>query len=95
MSVPVLLPPGVVYSLSPPSGLSDSIAKAVAQAVAAIPPDKTGALIGVVTERGTNLVLVGRSAGGAVQAQAWVGKSGWDTPIREGWEFGAQIAAVF
>lgn len=95
MSVPVLLPPGVVYSLTPPAGLSESISRAVSQAIAAIPPDKHGALVGVVTERGTNLVLVGRSTGGSLQAQAWVGKSGWDTPVREGWEVGAQVAWVF
>lgn len=90
-----ILPPGVVHSLTPPAGLSESIAKAVADAVAAIPAGKNGALIGVVTERGTNLVLAGRSQDGAIQAQAWIGKSGWDTPIREGWEYGAQLAVIF
>jgi hypothetical protein len=85
----------VVHSLAPPAGLSDSIARAVQQAIDAIPPDKHGALVGIVTERGTNLVVVGRSSSGAVQAQAWIGKSGWDTPIREGWEAGGQIAVIF
>lgn len=91
---PSRLPPGVVYSLTPPPGLSDQLARAVERAVAAIPPDRSGAVIGVLTERGTNLVLAGRAADGRLQAQAWVGKSGWDQP-RQGWEAGAQIAWVF
>lgn len=90
-----LLPPGVVYSLAPPVGLSDQLARAVERAVAAIPPDRHGAVIGVLTERGTNLVLAGRAADGRLQAQAWIGKSGWDQPLRQGWELGAQITWVF
>lgn len=95
MSVDGLIPKGVVYTTAPPPGLSASIEAAVARAIAAIPADKSVALIGVATEKGANLVIAGRTAGGALSGQVWVGKSGWDRPIREGIEVGAQVVAVF
>lgn len=87
--------PGVVYSLPPPAGISASLEAAVARAVAAIPPDRTGALIGVATQRGMNLVVAARDASGDLRAQAWIGKSGWDTPLTQGWEWGVQVMRTF
>lgn len=90
-----LIPPGVVYSLKAPADLSDSIARALAHAMTLIPADKNAALVAVATEKGGNLVLAARTDDGTVQAQAWIGKSGWNGPIRKGLEVGAQIAWVF
>lgn len=86
-----MTPPGVVHSLAPPPNLSASIAAAVERTMRTIPPDKHGALITVVTESGANLVVAVRTPGGAVQAQAWIGKSGWDRPL----EAGGQLVVTF
>ncbi len=84
--------PGVVWSVSPPSGLSASIDSAVRKAVSELPKGANGALIGVATERGANLVVVQR-LGKRVQVAAWVGKSGWDSGAR--WEAGATVQSVW
>lgn len=93
--IPHALMKGVAYTIGPPSDLHASIATAVQRAIDAIPPDKHVAGILVATEAGANLVIAGRSSSGALQAQAWVGKSGWDGPLREGLSVGAQVAVVF
>lgn len=93
--IPPGLTKGVAYTLGPPSDLHASIAGAVQRAIDAIPPDKHAAGILVATEKGANLVIAGRSSSGVLQAQAWVGKTGWDRPIREGLAFGGQVAVVF
>ena len=85
-------PKGVAWSLDPPSGLSASIDKAVREAVATLPKGAHGALIGVATERGANLVVAQR-LGDHVQVAAWVGKSGWDSG--PGFEVGTAIKAVW
>lgn len=89
-----LIPPGVVYTVDPPRGLSASIADAVARAMVTIPPDKTFALMAVATEQGGNLVLATKSTSGRFQVQAWVGKSGWTGPVKQGLEIGAQVVLV-
>jgi hypothetical protein len=92
--IPPLIPPSVVYTVDPPKGLSASIAEAVARAMVTIPPDKTFALMAVATEKGGNLVIAAKSPGGRFQVQAWVGKSGWTGPIKQGVEIGAQVVLV-
>lgn len=84
-------PGGVVWSTQPPPGLSASIAKAVSDAAAQIPPGMSGGLIVVATERGANLAVVHRF-GSTVEVTGWIGKSGWTS---KGAEVGAQIKAVW
>lgn len=83
--------PGVVWSVQPPSGLSASIAKAVTDAAAQIPPGMSGGLVAVATEKGVNLAVVHRF-GQKVEVMGWIGKSGWSS---KGTEIGAQVKAVW
>lgn len=83
--------PGVVWTVPPPSGLSASISKAVAEAAAQIPPGMSGGLVAVATDKGVNLAVVQRF-GQHAEVTAWVGKSGWSS---NGAEVGAQIKAVW
>lgn len=92
-NVPPFAPKGVIWSLQPPLGLSASIDKAVREAVAELPKGANGALIGVATERGANLVVAQR-LGDHIQVAAWVGKSGWDSS-GPAFEAGASIKAVW
>lgn len=83
--------PGVVWSPTPPSGLSQSIARAVERVATTIPEGKSGGLVAIATERGANLAFVHR-LGEFVQVTAWVGKSGWDS---SGVEVGAEMLLVW
>lgn len=75
--------PGVAYTLGPPPGVAASITKAVQDAIAQVPADRSGAILGVATERGMNLVIAQR-VNSHLQVTAWVGKSGWDQPTTGG-----------
>lgn len=44
----------------------------------------TTAALNVHTQRGVNIVVASR-IGERLTASLWVGKSGWDLPVREGW----------
>ena len=70
--VPDLGLPGVRFQ-PPPVDLQPSIQRAIADAVAKIPPDKSGALVGLVNEHGANAAVVTR-LGKAWEVQAWIGK---------------------
>ena len=82
------LTPGVV--IAPPHMISDSTKSAVATVLAAIPPDKRGAIIGIATGAGMN-VAVAVKVGDHFQVEAWIGKSGWDQPL----DRGVAVQAVF
>ncbi len=65
--------PGVAFT-TPPADLQPSIQRAIADAVASIPPGKSGALVGLVNERGANAAIVAK-LGQAWEVQAWIGKT--------------------
>jgi hypothetical protein len=72
----------------PPASIMPSISAALAKAVAEIPPDKSGALMGIVTERGVNLAVVHR-VGDNFTVSAWIGRS-WVGASGSAFECGAQ-----
>ena len=72
----------------PPASIMPSITAALNRACAEIPPDKSGALMGIVTERGVNLAIVHR-VGDDFQVSAWVGRS-WVGASGSAYECGAQ-----
>lgn len=80
------LVPGVAFR-PPPVDLQESLQRAIADAVASIPPGKTGALVALVNEQGANAAVVAR-LGSAWEVQVWVGKS-WKGSA----EYGAALRA--
>lgn len=89
MAAAVPVPTGVAFR-EPPVALQPSIRAAIADAVAAIPPGRNGALVGIATERGWNAAVVSK-LGDDWEVQAWVGKD-WQAPgvtygtvVRKSW----------
>lgn len=79
--------PGVVHTLGPlppvpPGPIASSLKSHVYAALAEIPDGKQGALVGVATESGVNLVVAHRVDDRWTVA-AWVGKT-WDKPVEAG-----------
>lgn len=83
-SIPQLsVPPGVGVAMNtPPSSLLQSINKEIKDAVATLPPESKGALVGVTTTEGVNLALVSR-VNKKVDVTAWIGKT-WGAPVKGG-----------
>lgn len=83
--------PGVAFNAPPPHLFDDAIAR-ISAAVATLPPEADLALVGIVTDAGTNAALVGRLPHG-FEVQAWIGKH-WGEKIDVGagfvktWKFG-------
>ena len=76
--------PGVV-SLSAeqaPGVIAASIRASVAAALKDVPGDAKGALVGIATEKGVNLVFAMKYEHGW-RSEAWIGKD-WTGPIRGG-----------
>jgi hypothetical protein len=63
---------GVAFN-DPPEVLLPSIMDALTDTLAQLPPDKQGALVGLVTETGVNAAVVSRLPQGWA-VQAWIGK---------------------
>ena len=78
----------------PPEYALPSITAAVNKAVAAIPSDKTGALVTIFTPKGANLCLAQR-AGDHVKITAWVGKTWAPAPGEANWEYGAAATVTW
>lgn len=74
----------------PPVELQPAIQKAIAHAVASIPPGKSGALVGIANDYGVNAAVVAK-LGAAWEVQAWIGKS-WRA---KDLQYGGQIKAVW
>lgn len=78
---------GVAMSV-PPEYVLPSVTDAVNKAMAAIPPDRKGALVTVFTPKGANLALAER-VGDHVNVTAWIGKAWGPKPGEPSWEYGA------
>lgn len=91
-TLPPVTPTGDLYKgvemQVPPASIMPSISAALAKAVAEIPFDRKGALMGIVTERGVNLAVVHR-VGRDFAVSAWIGRS-WVGPSGAAYECGAQ-----
>lgn len=48
-------------------------------------PGVTTAVLNIHNRRGVNLAIASR-IGEHLRVVTWVGKSGWDQPLKEGWE---------
>lgn len=80
--------PGVAFN-PPPAHIFADVMANINHAIASLPPDADGAIIGIGTDTGANAVFVARlPAGFAVQA--WIGKN-WGERVT----YGAEVQKVF
>lgn len=89
MSAPAKPHVNGVQFKEPPATLQPSLRAAIAEAVASIPPGKSGAIVAVVNEKGANAAIVGK-VGGIWDVQAWVGKT-WTQDT----QYGASVSAAW
>ena len=67
---------------APPASILGELTKQVQAAVATLPPDGKGALVGVATTTGVNLAVVAKVKD-HVNVTSWIGKS-WGQPVSGG-----------
>jgi hypothetical protein len=72
---------GVAFN-APPMQLVGDIRSSIDQAVAQLPADKRGALVGVATEQGVNAAIVAKLDHGWT-VQSWIGKA-WGGAVQGG-----------
>ena len=95
MALSDLMPKPGGVALAPPSAISLDLERQVQAVLDTMPADTTTAALDIHTKRGVNLVIASKSANGKLTASMWVGKSGWDQPINEGWAAGVQVRATW
>ncbi len=83
-----------VAMVVPPAELIPSITEAVNKAMAAIPAGCSGALVAIVTPKGTNLALA-QKVGDHVRVTAWMGKTWGPTPGEPSWDYGAAATVTW
>lgn len=91
MSPSDLVPPGVVVQPRTTLLISDQLERAVQQELDKAAPGTTTAALEVHTQRGVNLVIAAKNADGKLTAALWIGKSGWNEPLTEGWAAGVKL----
>ena len=87
--------PGVATVTFPQHVISDSLERVVQAEFDKVEPGTVAAALNVHTKRGVNVVFGARSENGKMSAVMWVGKSGWDEPIKEGWEAGVSLRGAW
>lgn len=76
--------PGVATVFDTRSTISLDLDREVQRVLDGLDPGVTTAALNIHTQRGVNLMVASR-IGERLTASLWVGKSGWDLPVREGW----------
>lgn len=74
---------GVAVVTQPSISIAASIHSAVAKTLGELPPDAKGAIVAVATAKGVNLAVAWKLDKGWDVA-AYIGKSGWESPIEGG-----------
>lgn len=77
--------PGVATVWDTRSVISADLERQVQLELDKLAPGTTSAALNVHTRRGVNIVFASR-INEKLTATMWVGKSGWDQPLKEGWE---------
>lgn len=95
LGTPVQPLPGVATVWDTKSTISSELDRLVQAEFDKVEPGAVAASLNVHTRRGVNLVIGARSESGRMSAVLWVGKSGWNEPIREGWESGVSLRAAW
>lgn len=82
---PALALPGVATVFDIRNTISADLERQVQLELDKLDPGMTTAALNVHTKRGVNIVVASR-INDRLTATLWVGKSGWDQPVSEGWE---------
>jgi hypothetical protein len=72
--------------------LSEDLQRQVQIELDKLAAGQSTAVLNVHTQKGVNLVVASR-INSRMTATLWVGKSGWDQPVREGWEGAVSLRA--
>lgn len=82
---PSIALPGVATVFDVRNTISADLERQVQLELDKLDAGQTTAALNVHTKRGVNIVIASR-IGERLTATMWVGKSGWDQPVTEGWE---------
>lgn len=89
---------GVAVVATPQHTISSQLKAQVDKVLAPLDEDRSvqTVILGIATEKGVNLAVASRVGDGPNpwEIGAWIGKSGWEQPLREGWEGGVAIRKV-
>lgn len=88
---PVTPLPGVATVFDVRNTIGADLQRQVALELDKAQPGSTMVALNIQTTKGINLVVASRSKDGHWTTGLWIGKSGWDTPVKKGWEGGVSI----
>lgn len=89
---PVTPVQGVATVWDVPNTISADLQRQVQLELDKLNAGQSTALLNVDTHKGVNLVVASK-IGDRLVATAWIGKSGWDRPMTEGWEGAVSVRA--
>jgi len=95
MGLPATPLPGVATVFDVKHTISADLERQVLLEMEKAPPGATTLAFNIHTRTGINLAIVNRSTGGHVSTALWIGKSGWDQPIKEGWAGGVSLRGAW
>ena len=84
--------PGVATVALPKYQISGDLQRQVQLELDKLDPGTHTAVLNIHSKTGVNLVLASK-VNEHLTATMWLGKSGWDSPIREGWEGAVSLRA--
>ena len=84
--------PGVATVFDTKNIISADLERQVRLELDKLDVGQSTALLNVHTQKGVNLVVASR-INDKLTATAWIGKSGWDQPIAQGWEGAVSVRA--
>lgn len=88
---PVRPLPGVTTVFDIKNTISSQLEHQVLVALEKANPGSTTVALNIETQKGINLAIATRSKDGHWTTGMWIGKSGWDQPVKEGWAGGVSI----
>jgi hypothetical protein len=83
-----------VAMVTPPEVLLPSLTASINKAAAAIPADKTGGLVAILTPKGANAAIV-QKVGDNIRVTAWLGKTWAPKAGEPAWDYGASMSVVW
>lgn len=88
---PVQSVPGVATVFDVKNVIGADLQRQVQLELEKAPPGATTVALNIETQKGVNLAIASRSKNGHWTTALWVGKSGWDQPVKDGWAGGVSI----
>jgi hypothetical protein len=84
--------PGVVTLPGDSPMVAPAIRESVDRFLGTLEADTTSLMLELETEAGGNLAIAHRSESGRLGVVLWVGKSGWDKPLKQSASGGVKVA---